>query len=122
MLPRFNAERQVIEYATRFDAPAARLARALHADQHAGARALAAWKAQVATAWPGLGMRLLAGPPAALTAGAGFDLTVAVALHGLAPANVHVECQLGALDGDGVFQPQTCVALVPLKEEGGETH
>ena len=121
VLPRFNAERQVMEYTTRFYAPAARLARALGADDHAGARALAAWKARVAAAWPGLGLRLLDGPPATLPAGGSFELQVALALNGLAATDVHVECQLGALSADGMFQPQTCVALAPCAAQDGET-
>jgi starch phosphorylase len=48
VLPRFNAERQVIEYAEKFSAPALRHARTLAANGHAGARELAAWKARVA--------------------------------------------------------------------------
>lgn len=121
VLPRFNAERQVIEYTTRFYAPAARLARALGADDHAGARALAAWKARVAAAWSGLGLRLLDGPPATLPAGGSFELQVALALNGLAATDVHVECQLGALNADGIFQPQSCVALAPCATQDGET-
>ena len=120
VLPRFNAERQVIEYTTRFYAPAARLARALRADDHAGARALAAWKAQVTAAWPGVGLRLLAGPPATLAAGSSFELQVAVTPNGLLAADVHVECQLGALDAEGVFQPHTAVALTSVAEGSGE--
>ncbi len=121
-LPRFNAERQVIEYLANFYAPAARHARDLAANDHAGARALSAWKARVAHAWSNVTLRLVEGPPATLTAGGGFTLTVAVRLGELAASDMLVECQLGAVDQDGHFETQATERLLPHEQHGQETH
>ena len=121
VLPRFNAERQVIEYAEKFYAPALRHARTLAANGFAGARELAAWKARVAVLWPALMLRLDEGPPATLEAGASFTLSVAVTLGELGAADVHVECQLGVVNAQGKFEVRDTLRLLPAAERAGET-
>ncbi len=106
VLPRFNAERQVMEYTEKFYAPAARLSRTLAADGGIEARALAAWKQRVDAAWPTVSLELIEGPPRTLVAGASFTLTVAIALAGLAPSDVQIAAQLGAVSASGDFAVQ----------------
>ena len=112
VLPRFNAERQVIEYTERFYAPAAQLARRLA--EHGGqeARALASWKQRIQASWPHVSMRLAQGPPSALTAGSGFKISIAVQLHGLVPDDLCVEAQLGNITPTGEF---TVIEEHPLR-------
>ncbi len=50
--PRFNAQRMVKDYVTRYYAPAAERGRRLAAHDHRGAKELAAWRARVETQWP----------------------------------------------------------------------
>ncbi|MGD9603787.1 MAG: alpha-glucan family phosphorylase [Gammaproteobacteria bacterium] len=104
VLPRFNAERQVIEYTERFYAPAARLAHALGEELGCEARQLSGWKQRVAANWPQVSLRLLQGPPGALRAGSDFEIAVGVRLHGLAPEDLFIEAQLGRVDAYGEFQ------------------
>jgi starch phosphorylase len=104
VLPRFNAERQVIEYTEHFYGPAARHARRLAADGCAAGRALADWKRKVIEHWPGVRLRLVEGPPATLHSGEHFRLAVAVDLHALDAADVCVECQIGVTGTDGGFE------------------
>ncbi len=103
VLPRFNAERQVIEYTERFYAPAARLARRLGEHEGQAARTLAAWKQRILASWPQVSMRLTEGPPGALTAGSGFKLAIAMQLRGLVAADLCVEAQLGSIQHSGEF-------------------
>jgi starch phosphorylase len=103
VLPRFNAERQVLQYTENFYAPAARHARSLVANDYAQARALATWKQRVRAAWPRVTLRLVEGPPAALSTGGSFRLTVAVGLAQLQPEDITLECQLGSMGADGEF-------------------
>ena len=112
VLPRFNAERQVIEYTERFYAPAAQLARRLA--EHGGqeARALASWKQRIQASWPHVSMRLEQGPPNALTAGSGFKISIALQLHGLVPDDLCVEAQLGNITPTGEF---TVIEEHPLR-------
>lgn len=103
VLPRFNAERQVIEYTERFYAPAARQSRRLAAAGYQAARSLAGWKQRVEANWPQVAIRLLERPPGALVAGTSFRIAVAMRLHQLEEADVCVEAQLGSLTPDGEF-------------------
>lgn len=113
VLPRFNAERQVLEYTEHFYGPAARHARRLAADDARAGRTLAEWKQRIVAHWPELGVRLVQGPPPALQAGSQFRLAVAVALHSLAAEDVCVECQLGHGGVDGAFHCSETVELTP---------
>lgn len=103
VLPRFNAERQVVEYTERFYAPAARLARTLAAQHGERARALSAWKRRIQDNWPAVSMRLVQGPPGALASGASFPVTIGVRLQGLVPEDLCVAAQLGTVSPLGEF-------------------
>ncbi len=103
VLPRFNAERQVIEYTERFYAPAARHSRRLAETCCDAASQLAAWKRRVAAAWPQISVRLCEAPPAAVASGSEFRVVVGVQLAGLAASDVRVEAQLGIVQADGSF-------------------
>ena len=120
VLPRFNAERQVLEYTEHFYGPAAQHARALAADGAAAGRALAEWKDRVVTHWPAVAIRLVQGPPASLRAGDGFRLALAVRLHALDAADVRVECQLGVSNVDGGFAVRETHALAPHGARDGD--
>jgi len=104
VLPRFNAERQVLEYTEHFYGPAARHALRLATDGATAGRALADWKQRIVAHWPQVRVRLVEGPPAALKAGEGFRLAVGVTLEALDATDVCVECQLGINGANGRFE------------------
>ena len=59
MLPRFNSDRLLHDYACNFYGPAAAKGRAIAADDFSAARELAKWKQRVRPAWNGVALRLL---------------------------------------------------------------
>jgi starch phosphorylase len=94
IIARFSAARMVEEYVERFYRPAAAQAGRYLADQGAGARDVAAWKARVRAAWDGMTLRRLDAPRGSMTFGETMTIDVAVGLNGLAPEDVAVELVL----------------------------
>ncbi|TDD76865.1 alpha-glucan family phosphorylase [Actinomadura rubrisoli] len=98
--PKVLATRMVRDYVEDYYAPAAASARAMSADKHAGARALAAWKRRVAEAWPRVAVEHVEsngeeGPQV----GARLSVRVVVDLGDLDPGDVAVEVAYGRVDG-----------------------
>ena len=95
LIPRFNAQRMLLDYVRRFYGPASRQQRSLHDNEGAPARELAYWKKRVYTAWPGVSLHRVDAPPAQLAAGSRIALEVVVHLNGLQPHDIAVECLVG---------------------------
>jgi starch phosphorylase len=112
LIPRYNAQRMVMDYAMKLYGPANWQQHALGTDSGAPARALAEWKGRVQAAWPGVGLRLLDPPGEHVAAGEALPLAVAVTLNGLAPGDVIVEC-LSDRDEGGVLEVAQRTALKP---------
>jgi starch phosphorylase len=92
VLPHFNSNRVLHDYACCFYGPAARQAREIGANSHAAARELADWKARVRAAWSGVSLRLTEGAPAGVDFDTSVPIEVSVQLNGLTPQDVRVEC------------------------------
>jgi starch phosphorylase len=95
ILPRYNATRMVGEYVSKFYSSAAVHGRRYNDDAYAVAKAVAAWKACVRAAWPGVALRRVDVPQSRFKFGQSVRLEVAVTLNGLAPEDVVVELLLG---------------------------
>jgi starch phosphorylase len=108
VLPVFNSNRLLHDYACNFYGPAAGNGRRVAESDFAPARALADWKARVRSAWPGVALRL-AHPVADHVAFDGrVTVEVRAKLNGLAAGDVRVEC---------VLHRDTCSQLtVPVKQ------
>jgi starch phosphorylase len=89
--PRFNSQRMVGEYVTKFYGAADQQWRLKSADDFAAARVLAAWKEKVRQAWPHVALRRVDAPPKRISFGEKLRFEVAVRLDGLAPDDVAVE-------------------------------
>jgi glycogen phosphorylase len=92
--PRFNSMRMLEEYVEQLYRPATERGRRLAADDHAAARALAAWQAKVRAAWPGVALRRVGEPPLRIEQGERWQIAVAARLNGLAPEDLAVEVML----------------------------
>jgi len=111
ILPHFNGMRMVGDYLSDLYGPAAKQRRLLAGDGAAGARELAQWRSKVAQAWPDIKVQLASVPPDAVNNGESMLIAVNVALNGLSPQDVEVECVVGKQDVLGEFIPVGSVML-----------
>ena len=99
VIPRFNADRMLLEYVKGFYAPASKHGRLLAADGHGAARDIARWKERVRSAWPGVSLRRLDQSSSRITFGEAVRFEAALRLNGLAPTDVIVEVVVERLRG-----------------------
>jgi starch phosphorylase len=120
ILPRFNAQRMVMDYARDYYAPAQLHWRRLGAEGGRAAGWLAAWKRRVAAGWPAVQARRLGGHVGQITADAPIDIRMAVHLGPLDIRDVRVECLFGRPQEGVGFAIQQILTLEPqgLNERG----
>lgn len=92
LIPRFNSQRMVMDYVTRFYGAARRQRMVFAANGYARAREVANWRTRIAERWPGVRLRRLDAVPEHIAAGESLPIRVAVALNGLSPDDVLMEC------------------------------
>lgn len=112
-----TSDRMVRDYVERLYVPAAEHAAALRADGFAQAKALAAFTARVATAWPNVHVDSVdsSGIPQQAQAGDTLEVKAHVRLDGLSPADVAVELAYGRTDQDDALAHDRSVQrLEPL--------
>ncbi|MGW0771580.1 alpha-glucan family phosphorylase [Streptomyces sp. NPDC002676] len=113
--PKVLAGRMVREYVERLYAPAAQAHRALTPDT---ARELAAWKARVRAAWPGVSVEHVETTETTETTataelGTSVGLRVRVGLGELSPDDVEVQAVSGRVDSEDRITDATTVPLKP---------
>ncbi len=96
LLPRYNSERMVGEYLSRFYVPASLRGHEFVDDRYAIARDLAAWKRRVRAAWPHAHIRALEMPARVIPFGDKVRFTAGVRAEGLTPGDIVVELLLTA--------------------------
>jgi starch phosphorylase len=94
LLPRYDASRMLGEYVSKFYLPASRQGYRYAEHGFEGAKTVAAWKARVKAAWPGVAARRLDTPRHRIQFGESVPVEIAVKLNGLSPADVLVELLL----------------------------
>ena len=105
ILPAFNNERVLRDYLRSFYVPAAKQGRAAAADGFRAARDLAAWKARVRAAWPGVELKSVRSAAREVQFGEAVTIEVDVVLNGLAPLDVRVECIVRSALGSELTVP-----------------
>ncbi|MGM0476627.1 MAG: alpha-glucan family phosphorylase [Pseudomonadota bacterium] len=121
IIPRFNAQRMVMDYVRDFYSPAREQNARFMTNELKAARTLAEWKANVRAAWDGVWMRREAEPPSSLHHGDSLTLRVRVHLNGLEPDDVTLECLVAPARNDGLFETAERFVLSPEKTlEDGE--
>jgi len=101
LLPRYDASRMLGEYVSKFYLPAVRQGHRYTAEGYQAAKTIAAWKARVNAAWPGVTIRRLDNPKARIQFGEMLPIEVAVKLNGLSTNDVVVELLLSRIVRDG---------------------
>ncbi|HKJ88700.1 MAG TPA: alpha-glucan family phosphorylase, partial [Gammaproteobacteria bacterium] len=118
LIPRFNAQRMLMDYVRDYYGPASRQQRRLARDGGEPAMELARWKRRIHQAWGKVRMERLDEAPHELTSGETLPITVAVHLNGLSPEDVRVECLVGRENDLGQFETQERHGLMPAEERG----
>jgi starch phosphorylase len=122
LAPKVQATRMVAEYVKRLYAPAADLGRRLMADDLAGAKELAAWKAKVRQAWPSVRVEHVepGGVGDVAHVGDVLNVTAYVALGHLDPSDVDVQVVYGqATEGDVLKAGYQVYSLTPAEAPSG---
>lgn len=91
LLPRYNADRMIMEYAGKFYTLAAHQGSRYAADGYRAASQIAGWKAFVRNAWGGVAIRRLDNPSRRISFGEAVRFSVAARLNSLKPDDVVVE-------------------------------
>ncbi|HHB13500.1 MAG TPA: glycosyltransferase family 1 protein [Chromatiales bacterium] len=92
ILPRFNAQRMVVDYVHKLYTPARDHAQRMAMNEATRGRHLARWKAQVLERWPGVHMRLAEPLPEQVRYDGTIPVRVTAHLNGLREQDVVVEC------------------------------
>jgi starch phosphorylase len=95
LLPRFNSQRMVGEYLSRFYIPSSARHRRIAAQEFALARDLAQWKRRVRDAWPKVSLRAAELPSRRASFGEPVRFAVTVQLDGLEAKDIAVELLIG---------------------------
>lgn len=103
IMPHFNSQRMVMDYAAHYYAPANRQCKTLAAHNGAPARELAQWKKKIARHWPNVQIRRIDEAPQEIKAGDILSIRIAARIDGLDARDVMVECLTGTLSESGDF-------------------
>ncbi len=118
LIPRFNAQRMVMDYVRDYYGPASRQQRRMTKDSGEAATDLARWKRKVAKAWPQAKIERVDETFTEIESGDTLPITVAAHLDGLSPEDVRVECLVG-LEGEyGDFEVKERHGLTPQEGKG----
>jgi starch phosphorylase len=120
IIPRFNAQRMVMDYLRGFYAQARDHSRHLLQDDLASARALAQWKRKIREHWDGVRMRLVDPVATQLKYNQSLPIRVGALLNGLTPQDVVVECLVGTAEGEAGLQVRHRLFLEPDGQSGSE--
>lgn len=113
ILPRFNAERMVLDYVRQYYVPTSQHRQTLAAHNGQGARTVAAWKQRIAHSWPHVHMRHTGAPSRDILSGGTLPIEVAVHMHDLTPEDVVVECLVETETEAGEFSVRYRCRLAP---------
>ncbi|MCF8199922.1 MAG: alpha-glucan family phosphorylase [Sulfuritalea sp.] len=91
IMPRFNMQRMLTDYAEKFYSPAAEQWRRYSSDDYSGARRVAEWKKRIRAAWPSIRLRRIDQGVARVRYGEALHFSIAVQLDGLTPDDLTVE-------------------------------
>jgi len=91
IMPRFNMQRMLADYAGQFYAPATQQWRKYAGDSFSGARHVAEWKQRIRAAWPRIRIRRIDRAAPRIRYGDTLRFEVAVHLDGLTPGDLNVE-------------------------------
>ena len=120
--PRFDARRQVAEYATSLYDPAHAGYLAVRAGNFQKAKEFAGWTARVREVWNRVNfVEAGASPAGPVTSGRTVPVRAAVEMAGLAPEDVRVEAVVGKVGATGALEETEVVELPATERIGSVT-
>ena len=121
IMPRFNSQRMVMDYVSRYYAPANQRCKVLSANNGAAATQLSEWKKKVAQAWPEVRINRIDTIIQEIKTGECLPIRATAFLGGLTPDDVCVECLLGTTSDTGEFTVhERHILLSTQRGSGGE--
>lgn len=123
LLPRFNAQRMVMDYATNYYTRARKQRLIMSGNNFARAKEIAAWRKRLDSSWPHVSLRRVDQAPSEIRSGSILSLRVAARLNGLQAEDVLIECLVGREMENGEFVRLDSHIFVPEKsaEKSDET-
>jgi glycogen phosphorylase len=120
--PKVLASRMLRDYVEELYAPAGRSARAVSADDDAGAKALAVWRQRVSEAWPGVAVTHVDASGVGDTPSLGGTMRVraVVSLGTLEPSDVVVQALYGRVDEADEITAAAAIVLRPVFADAGD--
>lgn len=103
IIPGFNAQRMVMDYVRLCYGPAARQESRIRQNNYEAGITLARWKQKIHKHWSGVTIQQVGSTPATIIANEKLLIRVQVALAGLQPEDVVVECLFGRENETGQF-------------------
>lgn len=121
IMPRFNAQRMVMDYARDYYAAARKQRLVMSGNGYARAKEVAAWRKKLDRSWAEVKLRRLDDTTREIAAGNVLPIRVAVDLNGLNTDDVLVECLVGTESEHGEFIKQDAHVFSPGDQlENGE--
>ncbi len=124
LIPAFNAQRMVMDYVQGFYAPAIMHGKELQENAYEAAIQLAQWKQKVRGCWPNVKADRLDQPLQRIYRDDAFEVRVSVDLAGLEPTDIIVDCMVGAVNNDKLFDRHSLFQLEfdTLEQDGRATY
>lgn len=117
ILPRFSAQRMVMDYVRKFYFPASQQHKRITANEGQLARQLAEWKQRVREHWHGVSLTVNDDIPYPCYHDEELHLSASANLNGLNASDVRVECIINPLNPEGNEQPEPFVAQLKADNE-----
>ncbi len=123
LVPRFNTNRMVSEYATRFYFPSSELASRLREDNYTRARALSAWKTRIREHWHEIKVEYV-NSTSSTDLKVGHELTVEAKIYmgGLKPKDIQLDIYYGPLDIKAQIASGIAIPMNNVKEVSSGTY
>jgi starch phosphorylase len=122
LIPRFNAQRMVMDYVRNYYAPAKRQRLMMLGNNFARAKEVSAWRKRLDQNWPKVSAWRVDGGMAEIRSGEALELRVKARLNGLHPDDVLVECLVGYESENGEFiKLDSHIFSAEATDESGET-
>jgi starch phosphorylase len=122
LIPRFNAQRMVMDYVRNYYAPAKRQRLMMLGNNFARAKEVATWRKRLDQNWPKVSAWRIDDGQTEIRSGEALALRVKARLNGLHPDDVLVECLVGYESENGKFiKLDSHIFTVEETNESGET-